>query len=112
MHKWKVKDSHTSSLYCFSFQIELFYENGALEALTGLSVDESCPDFQHALETVMTLASANENALMALAEREPALIERFEAKLNERRQLIQGSEDDLVRFLDRQWGINVFLFDF
>ena len=50
----------------------------------------------------MTLASANENALMALAEREPALIERFEAKLNERRQLIQGSEDDLVGFLDLQ----------
>ena len=80
-----------------SLLIEIFYENGALEALIALSIEDSCPDYQHTLETIVTLASAKENALMALTERDAALIERFETKLNERRQLIQGSEEYLVR---------------
>ena len=52
-----------------------------------------CPDHQQVLETIVTLSSAKTNALASLGERDTALIEEFEAKLNERRQAIHNSED-------------------
>ena len=45
----------------------------------------------------MTVSSAKRDAFSALEEREPALLERFQEKLNERRQEILSSEEDRVR---------------
>ncbi|CAF1528329.1 unnamed protein product [Adineta ricciae] len=73
---------------------KIFYENGALEELIRLFNNEACPDHQHILETILTLSSAKPNALFSLAERDSALVEQFQQKLNERRQVIQNSEEE------------------
>jgi hypothetical protein len=72
---------------------KIFYENGGLEAFIGLFNDEACPDHQHVLETILTLSNAKPNALSILAERNQTLNEQFQQKLNERRQVIQNSEE-------------------
>ena len=82
----------------FSFSIEIFYENGGLEALISLFNDEACPDHQHVLQTILTLSSTKPNAWSTLAEENPMLIEHFQQKLNERREVIQSSEEQQVRF--------------
>lgn len=81
---------------CFS--IEIFYENGALEALIGLFNDPTCPDHQQVLETIMTLSDAKSDAISSLEQSNRTLMEQFEEKLTERRQAIQGSDDDQVGF--------------
>ncbi len=77
--------------------IEIFYEDGALEALISLFNHEACPDHQHVLETISTLSNAKQDAMSTLVEREQALIEQFQQKLNERRQIIQNLEEEQVR---------------
>ena len=91
--------AHSSHyLILFSFSVEIFYENGGLEAFISLFNDEACPDHQHVLQTILTLSSAKPNALPTLAERNQTLIEQFQQKLNERRQGIQSPEEQQVRF--------------
>ncbi|UJR23405.1 hypothetical protein I4U23_026412 [Adineta vaga] len=72
---------------------KIFFENGGLEELIRLFNNEACPDQQHVLETILTLSSAKPNALSALAERDSTLAEQFQQKLDERRQVIQSSEE-------------------
>jgi hypothetical protein len=90
-----------SYFYYFYF-LEIFYENGALEEFIRLFNNEACPDHQHVLETILTLSSIKPNTLSTLAERDQVLSEQFEQKLNERRQLIQSSEDQQVSYFNKE----------
>jgi len=72
---------------------KIFYENGALEEFIRLFNNEACPDHQHVLETIITLSSIKPNAMSILVERDPSLMEQFQQKLNERRQVIQSLEE-------------------
>ena len=92
-----MTNSFDSLLFRLLFS-EIFYENGALEELIRLFNNEACPDHQHVLETILTLSSAKPNALFSLAERDSALVEQFQQKLNERRQVIQNSEEEVSAF--------------
>lgn len=74
----------------------MFFDNGALEALIRLSVDPSCSDYHHVLETIITMTESKADALTSLVEREPALMQQFEEKLNQRRLEVQGSTEDKV----------------
>ena len=60
--------------------------------------DPVCPDHQQVLETILTLSDAKTDAMSTLAAREQTLIEQFQEKLTERRQAIQGSDDQQVCF--------------
>lgn len=91
---------------------KIFYENGGLEAFIGLFNDEACPDHQHVLETILTLSNAKPNALSILAERNQTLNEQFQQKLNERRQVIQNSEEQQVSLEFCSRFLFSFLFSF
>lgn len=69
---------------------EIFFENGALDELIRLFNNEACPDHQHVLETILTLATAKPNAL---AKRDAALIEQFQQNLTKRLQVLDNPED-------------------
>jgi hypothetical protein len=71
-------------------QLEIFFENGALEESIRLFNHDSCPDHQHVLETILTLASAKPKAL---ATRDAALIEQFQQNLTKRLQVLDNPED-------------------
>lgn len=49
------------------------------------------------METILTLSDAKPNALSTLVERESTLMEQFQQKLTERRQAIQGVDEQQVR---------------
>ncbi len=97
MHKWKVKFIYDFYNHLVFF-VEVFYENGALEEFIRLFNNEACPDHQHVLETILTLSNIKSNAMSTLVERDPALMEEFQQKLNERRQVIQSLEEQQVSF--------------
>jgi len=80
------------------FFVEVFYENGALEEFIRLFNNEACPDHQHVLETILTLSNIKSNVMSTLVESDPALMEEFQQKLNERRQVIQNLEEQQVSF--------------
>lgn len=66
--------------------------------MIGLFNDPACPDHQQVLETILTLSDAKSDAMSTLQAREQTLIEQFQEKLTERRQAIQGSDDQQVCF--------------
>jgi len=75
------------------FNLEIFYENGALEAFIQLFNSETYPDYENILQCILTLSSIKSDALITLSERNLTLIEEFRQKLNQRQQTNQNSED-------------------
>ena len=83
------------------FFLEVFYENGALEELIRLFNSETCPDPQHVLETILVLSNAKPDAMSTLVERDSTLMEQFQQKVNDRRQIVQNSEEQQVSYLSK-----------